>query len=348
MRFMKKIIVWTLTALLIQAGFLLYINNVYLNHQFKLTEVRVDDNTSNVNKAKVKLPASATDTKISYDGNYISYLEDGFIKVVDFNTGIVTIIKTETGMTNCYSKWLPTTDLLMIAEKTEPGSTKQYIDFYSYDIQSKDKKQLIDYHDNKTRINLVSKLDTIDKIVFSTQTHVIYVKILKSSSKSDIYRFNVMNEVEKLKTNISVGNIILSLHESNLTYEDPIKNKIIVMNTNKVISNINIKKPVIVATDDNDNLYVGDNAQAGISKIIYGKIAASTTTWAVLSLDSPTENKNIIVTPDGKVYINDPLKGYLTDVTTKANIVYKGVYVRAFNNGVLSLQNGILLEKLFS
>lgn len=50
----------------------------------------------------------------------------------------------------------------------------------------------------------------------------------------------------------------------------------------------------------------------------------------------------MFVMPSGKIYINDNLKGIVTEITSGKQYVYKGNFVQIYEGGIASINDGKL------
>lgn len=354
MKIFKKLLIWSLIAASIESAMLFSLDRLYAK---PLDSYKEEKSLPQKNKKvykEVKMPESAENIKVSYDGKYISYYEDETLKIVNTEDESNHSIDIPSNASVCYSKWLPDSNLFLLCEKDNGNK----VSFFSYDADKNNKKELIDFDTKPLKIQLGSKNDTIDNITLSTANHVMYIKVLHKNGKSDIYKINVMNQIEKMKnSNNVIGNISMMHNDTNLIYEDieeeEIKNIFITSvktSTNKnaktkettKISNIDIgnnSKKILLGTDDEDKIYIGIMENNKISKIVFEDLKASTDQWKTLKLQELTDKKNIIVTKAGEVYTKDDNKGCVKNASSNIETKYSGTFIEIQDKYIYVLSN---------
>lgn len=333
----KKFLFWSLCALVIQNLLFIYIDKKYLGSELSIEAEKVSNNTTS-KMYDILLPQNAKDIKVSYDGRFISYFDNNVLKVADSNKGVVNVINPNYRMSISYYKWLPDDDLLILAEKTDTSESKQSISFFSYDAEKDNKRELTDFNNQKLKIDLLSNKEYIDSMACSTSTNIWYIKIVNSFHKSDIYMVNVMNEISKVKINDgNLGNIALLTNNTNLIYEqgDNIK----VLNKNMNIRVNNGDKISLLATDNKDKLYIGEVKENKITRILFGELDTPLNKWANIKLDEPMEEKNIIITEKGNIFIKDSLKECLIDVKNKNKNGFQGNFIGIYDDNIICVHN---------
>jgi hypothetical protein len=100
----------------------------------------------------------------------------------------------------------------------------------------------------------------------------------------------------------------------------------------------------LIAADEEDKLYIGSLEGEKVKKIYYGLVKESTDKWKSVDLNIPAEKKDIYVSPEGNIYVNNNLKGVVTDITTQKETVYKGKFLQMYNGGIASISEGKLVK----
>lgn len=360
MKIFKQLLIWSLIALSIESLMLFYLNKIYAQPLDSYKEEKSLAQKSKKTYNPVKLSTNAKNIKVSWNGKYISYYENEILKIVNTEDESNHDVNSTSNRTICYSKWLPDSNLLLLCEKDKANK----ISFYSYDADKDSKKEIIDFDTKPLKIELSSKNDTIDNITLSTANHVMYIKMLHKNGKSDMYKINVMNQAQKMKSfNKIIGNISMLHNDTNLIYEDievgEIKNIDITSIKDKKgkekevtkVSSIDVSdkgENVLLGTDDEDKIYIGIKEKGKVSKILFGDLKTAADQWKTLKLTELTDRKNIIITKEGSVYIKDDTKGCIKNVISNTETKYDGTLIQIQDQYIYMLYdskvNRILLK----
>ncbi|HEX2926335.1 MAG TPA: hypothetical protein VHP38_08785 [Ruminiclostridium sp.] len=121
---MKKIAKWykwILLAVIFQFGVLLYMNNVFLNSDIK---VSVSENSAVKQKPATgdfKVPDTAQMISMSYNAKFGGYIEDGELHIVDVEKDKDKTV-AGTGVDKIsYFRWLPDRDMVIYSSDTKNG-----------------------------------------------------------------------------------------------------------------------------------------------------------------------------------------------------------------------------------
>ncbi|GFZ34040.1 hypothetical protein CSC2_45660 [Clostridium zeae] len=336
MKKLRVFLLWSVIALIIQNGVFLYFEKVYLGGETTVKAEKVEKKKIS-NMKDINIPSDATDIKMSHDGTYIAFMEDGALKVGDRTKGDIKTVKLEASMEVNYTKWVTDGDFLIIAEKTKASKSKPYIDIHKYDASRDEKVELTDLDLKKDIINLSSSKDNIEDMAFATSSNVMYFKIGKSANKSDIYKINVMSQLEKTKSNlVGIGAIDIDPINANLLYE---QTSMVKLNTGSKQTKIkNLSDGIIIGHSDN-SVFIGKGKADKIEEVIYGDVDKSVSEWQKIKLDSKVDKKDIFITAGGRVFIKDSNKS-LTDAITKKTIKYEGTLLDVNDKGILSNVEG--------
>ncbi|MBK1811761.1 hypothetical protein JHL18_14145 [Clostridium sp. YIM B02505] len=336
MKKFRVFLLWTAIALVIQNGVFLYFEKVYLGGDTTVKAEKVEKKKVS-NMKDINIPSDAKDIKMSHNGTYIAFMEDGVLKVGDRTKGDIKTVKVEENMEVNYAKWVTDGDFLIIAEKTKSSKSKPYIDIHKYDVSRDEKVELTDLDLKKDIINLSSSKDNVEDMAFATSSNVMYFKIGKSSNRSDIYKINVMSQLEKVKTNlVGIGAIDIDPVNANLLYE---QTNMVKLNTGTKQTKIkNLSEGIILGHNDN-SVFIGKGKSDEIQEIIYGDADKAVSTWEKIKLDNKVSKKDIFITAGGRVFIKDSNKT-LTDAVTKKTIKYEGTLLDVNDKGILCSVDG--------
>lgn len=349
MKNFRRITVWVLISLILQSSVLLYLDKFYFVTETSFQTKKVSTpKKATIANAKINVPDTATHVSVSYDGKYLAYYENNTLKVLNTTTGDLKEVSFDQDIKLSYYKWQSDVDNLLIAEK-KTTSEGDSIKLSRYEPQ-KDKKFDVstDNHGNPVFISLPDKKSEVEDLEFSALTNMIYAKIGHSGGRNSIYSIDVMARMNKLKINsYFTGNILTFSTDSRMAYENLTYHKIYVTGLQNSISIKGVANPALLASDENDNLYIGKREGDYITKIYYGQIQDNTSSWNSVNLTNPVKVEDIYVSASGKIYTNDNLKGIVYNLTDNKEIQYQGQFIQIYNTGVFSLVEGILTRKTF-
>lgn len=349
MKGFKKIILWTLIPIIFELIGLFYVDQFYLNDETSFNTKKVDVTAKKEpNKINVKVSESAKNIGVSYNGNYVSYYEDESIKVVDTSNNKKKEISFEDGAKLSSYKWLADRDIMFIAEKYTDENGLSYLKFQSYNSK-KDEKNILSNEKNKElKISLADDKYEVLDIAFSTATNVTYVKVGKEGVRSKLYRINVMAQVEETKYyNGKLGEITAINKEDRLIYQDITNNRIRVVGLKDPIATGEDATHYLLYSDNEDNIYIGNGGDGKIKKIFVSSLKKPRAQWEILTLAERPNKSDIYITEGGKIYINDSLKGIVTELETGKQVKYKGDIIQVCSFGVVSRDDGKIVGTLF-
>lgn len=343
MKKLKKVITWAALSLILQFSGLFYANNyLFASNGNKIVSKKIEENNSQwAKEVQVQVPQTANHISLSYDGKYIAFYEGDILDIVTTGTGEVKKIDFKQGIKISYYKWLPDRNRMLIVEK-QSGSNGGKLKLSYYDIDKDEKVEIKDiaWADSKSEV--------VD-IKLSTLTNVIYIKVAHSGNRSSIYWLNIMHELKKVDTKgYMIGNMEVIPHEDKLLYEDLTYNKINVTNMKEALNFKNTGKMVLLSIDEEDRIYLGEVQNNKVVKIYSGTIKQPTDKWKVISLKEAVDSRDIQVSSVGDIYLNDNLKGTVTDVNTGKETKYEGKFLQIFSEGVASISQGKLMKTKFN
>lgn len=346
---LKRLIIWSLIPITLELIGLLYVNNFYLNDETSFNPKKVDLASKKVpNKINVKVPESASDISVSYNGNYISYCDNGVLYVVDTANNKNKEIKIEDDGKFSSYKWLPDRDIMLIGEKYTDSSGASYLKFESYNAKKDEKSVLSDDKNKQMKIVLSDgKCEVLD-IAVSTATNVTYIKVGKEGSKSRIYRINVMAQVEETKyPECKLGKIAAQNKEDRIIYEDITNNRIRAMGMKNPIATGENATHYLLNTDSEDRIYIGNGANGKIKKIFSINLKTSKDNMKAIKLPEEADKSNIYIVRDGRIFVNDSSRSVVTELGTGKETKYTGKLLQVYNLGVVSTENKKILGSLF-
>lgn len=340
-----RILVCSLIALVIQQSIFLYIENVYLSADVKIEAQKVEEPVKEVPKKKkpneIDLKNGIGDVTVSSDGRFVAYMENGKLKVLDSNDESEKEFTSENNGEVVFYKWLTNENSLIVIQKVQKNG-ESYFAPVSFNAKKGETRQLADFSMKEVKINIENKTDKIDNVVFSNATHSLYIKVLKKTGKSDLYYANVMNQLAEVRSNKSIGNIVVPTTGTNAVMEMGDGATILNSLGNIQIPNVEVIK--VLGADINDNVYFGDKVNEQITKIYYTVLSDKKRQWHTLTLPKPVLKEDIFIEYSGKVYINNKDENSALELVSKKTVKYEGEIVQAYSKGIIS-RNGNKLIK---
>jgi len=338
-----RILACTLIALSIQQGIFLYVENVYLALDVKIEAEKVEE--KEVPKKKdpneINIKDGLGPVSLSSDGRFIAYMDDNKLKVLDSDDGSEKEFTSENNGEVVFYKWLTNENSIIVIQKVQKKGDS-YFEPVSFNAKKGETRQLADFNMQEVRINIENKTDKIDNVVFSNATHSLYIKILKSNGKSDLYYANVMNQLAEVRSNKNIGNIIVPTTNTNAVME--MGDGATILNSTGNIEIPNVEDIKVMGVDINDNVYFGEQVNEKISKIYYTVLNDKKIQWHTLTLQKPVDKTDILIDYLGKVYVNNKVESNVFELVSKKIIKYEGQLIQTYSKGVIS-RNGNKLMK---
>lgn len=338
MKLFIRIFLWIMISLVIQFAGLFYANNYLFASNTSIQTKKIVKSDVSKPDVEIKVPENAKHVSVSYDARYLAYYDGDILKVVNVKTGEEKSVEFNEGVKVSLYKWLPDRNRMLIAEKETSNKSSNFkLAYYDVDKSVKEDIKELDWADKKAEV---------EDIQASPLTNIIYVKVASSGKRSSIYWINIMKEMKKVDTKGSymIGKINVVPHEDNLLYEDLTYHKIYETGKDEPINIEGIKTPSLLAIDDNDVVYIGDTENEKVSKIYYGNVKDDGSKFQVIDLKGVINKSDIFVNDQGKVYVNDNLKGSVREFGSGKEYVYQGTFVQMYNGGIISLSDGKMMK----
>ena len=175
-------------------------------------------------------------------------------------------------------------------------------------------------------------------------------------------------------SNDMIGYISMLHNDTNLIYEDAENEEIknltkttvktpVKTSTNKkakgkdtekftekeVTKNLNIEfednnRKLLLATDDEDRIYVGLTENGKVSSVIFGDLKTSTDKWKALKLSEMVDRKDIVITKEGNIYIKNDANGVVKNIISNLETNYKGNFVEIHGQYIYTLYDTKLIR----
>ncbi|CAG7839402.1 hypothetical protein Z959_09210 [Clostridium novyi B str. ATCC 27606] len=380
MKAVKRIIAWICISLGMQIAVLYYVDKYLFsteNVSSKIVSTKVEDNKGHKkSNISIEIPEYAENKSVSCDGQYLSYIENDRLKIVDTCTGDEENIELKDGLHMSYYKWAPDRNILLMAAKKRSEDKSKFI-FYSYDADKGEKTKLQTKDEKETSFT-ASREAEVQDIELSPFTNMIYIKSGVKGGKNNIHKINIMQKIDKVESEISmIGDIKIIPNDDSIAYEATNKHKVYITGKSDSLNIDGVDKLCLIDVDDNDVVYLGEienslvlegtkvkNIYCGIReksldkpknddnilKSKKGKCKKSKVDtnvcykWNRITLDRAVDKKDIYVSRNGKVYVNDNLRGVVTELTSKEEFKYKGIFLQMYDGGIASISEGKLVD----
>lgn len=338
MKVFKNIIICIMISLIIQITGFFYLNNYFLVSNTGLRSQKVAVQSKKTSAPEINVPNNAKSINVSYNGNYVSYYLNDELYVVNTITGISANVSSSHGIKISFNKWLPDRNRMLTAQ-TENSSL--YLSYYDADEAQES---------NITNILMDSSTSKVKDIEAAPLPNVIYIKVSNGIKNDSIYWVNIMKSIKKINTRTkNIGNIKVATLEDKMVYEDLTNGKVYKTGISNALNFYGSAKSCLLQMDNNDEVYIGDvNNNNNIDKIYFCTLKDDTSSWHTFQLSTQVSKDSLFVTPGGKIYINDNLKGTVTELQSGKETAYKGTFLQLYGDGVASINHGILVKTSFN
>lgn len=335
----KHLSVWIAISLVCQGSILYYIDRFYLKTETSFKIVKVETKAVKKSDVSIKIPSDAENVNSSFDGKFISYCENGVLKTVDTSSGQVKLVEPDKGNKISFYNWVSDRQRLIMAEI--PTSGNGNIQLKAYDVTKGIKNNLQDltWSDVST---------SVSDIQISPTTNLIYVKVNRGGGITQIYEADVMQDVKKINVrSSSIGNIEIVRNLDELIYEDTASHKILSTNTDHILEFNGVSNPIILGSDADNNVYIGNCVNGLITNVYYGSPEQATSQWKTINVSSPFDPKDCYISEEGSIYVNDSLKGNVVSLKNNQSTSYKGVLIKMCDQCILSDDENKLVETTY-
>ncbi|WP_446897384.1 hypothetical protein ACSVC9_10190 [Clostridium sp. LBM24168] len=339
MKTFRRIIIWAIISLTIQFAGLFYIDNYFLSSKTDIKTKKIIRSEPKKSDILINIPDNAQDISSSFDGRYIAYYDGNILDIVDTGTGDKKQVKFKDGVKVSFYKWLPDRNRMLIVEKENSyNGTSFKLEYFEVDKNIKENIKTLEGFNSNTEINDIKE---------SPLTNVIYMKIQGAGKRTNIYRVNIMSEMQKIKTNsYMIGDIrILSLKDK-LVYEDSIYHKIYITGEDAPLDIEGVENPVLVGVDASDRIYIGNLENDKLLNLYYGNVNEDSSSYKNINLGTAVDKKDIYISTSGNIYVNDNLKGVVKDIVSGKEYTYHGKFIQMYDKGIMSISDGKLFKTL--
>ena len=334
MKNLKRIVIWALLSLSLQAAGLYLLEQMYFKHSSDFKVEKVEEKPI---ESTITFPSGIDDVKISFSGKYCFYFRDNNLYTMNTKSGEENEVKIEDSKEVLYVDWIENVNRLILVIRDE----NNLMQLYTYDIYSKTEHKVKD-------LGQYSQSVTINEIAISSKTGVKYIELTWGNSKPVIYRIDINETLTKINyITIGIEDIISFNNKDVLIYKSNTSNTFYSYSNGKnkkVDLQINNRLDIL-GTDSNDNVYFGEYEGDKIYRIVYGKVDTKDGEWNSVSLDESKNKEDIHITQEGNILINDTLSGKVLNKTTGNIISYKGKFISMNDKIIFSNKNNYIYIK---
>lgn len=354
----KNFFLFISIGLLLQFSVLYFINDFILVKRNMSKTVKFEEVSSNDISEKdvpINLPEEAQDIQVSYNSNYVSYIQNDELNVINTHTGVEnTVVLPKYGDISCY-KWVPNNQRIYIARKKKLRTRSEF-SFFFYDANRDDLDQ-VKHFTEETNLTLKNRNAEVKDIKISHLTGMVLLKIKNYGHSKLLYKMDRMNNLYKLKlTNNTVDDIALMLNKDAILYRTSSNDRIYLLE-NKHTERIKIKDAdslTLLNTNKDNTVYLGKLKNYKISTIYYKTFDNDddpntnyNMNWTKINLPHKVDKKNIYF-DNNKIYINDSLKGTITELKTNKVTTYYGNILGIYDSKILSISDSNIVKTKIS
>jgi hypothetical protein len=344
----KFFVIGLIAIIAMQTVVLFYLDKVYFldNSQYVASKIEILSK-SQITEMKASISSSINNLTYSFDGKYISYVDNNFIKVINLESGETNIIAPNKGMQITNFKWIYDRNRLIIAEKSTSTNNTPYFKLYYYDTNDNSITEIYDnVHNKSIKIPVLNNQERISQIEMSTLTNLIYLKIASSIQLSRIYIINIM--AQKSSTSLfthNIGNVGVLKADDVLVYENSTSDHVDYTGSTLPITIQGESNFKLIGIDNNDTVYLALISGGKVATVYYGNVLNNN--WQNINLPEPVSLSNITLTGNGDVFINNSSTLTLSNLKTGQTIQYNGKFVGMFDGGYICRTNNEVIRKTF-
>lgn len=329
MKLFQKVYRWIILSVVIQLLILVFFNNYYLDKKGASVQV-----VKYKELGGFQVPTGAANIKTSFDGKYAGCFLENKLFIYSLDKKMEKAMNSEEEIVSYY-KWLPDRETMIYA-LIKPETSQGVLEIKTYDVTT-------ELESSYPVMKNLPKASEIIGIELSPLTNVVYVEVKINNDEKNIYRFDIMDNLDYVMTTALDTNI-KEMHYSDQLVIQNNKKKIIIRNgKNNVSKSIFLeKKSVLLGLDAEDNVFVGeldkDNNVVAVNYRNFSKDAVET--WQQNPLKGAALAKDIVITPKGDIYIVK--ENSLFNVIKDLEIPFAGTYVEISNNNLVTIENNEL------
>lgn len=251
-RFLKYVMSFVIIGTLITVPLLMYVDNfIYKISQSSINSnsIRTPKGSEIANALNITLDSDATDLQVSYNNKYYTYLKDSKIYINSLETGEnIHIIEEEYPI--CYYNLLYDKNMIMYFVRYD-GRSASTLTLNTYEIDSERQAEYNSFTVyNFSRIKDMSMSPLINIIYINVETKTQY------ASNNIIYKIDLFNNMSQVKSGVIIDKMFMLQHKDRIYYEDKNYN---IYSGGYYTLNLFKDDVTIIGLDEDDNLYFLNN-----------------------------------------------------------------------------------------
>ncbi|SHF16992.1 hypothetical protein [Clostridium fallax] len=343
MKKFKMVFCWALLSVVFQCSIFFILSNYYFktNTDVDIKQIEIKEDTT-YKDCNINLPQNSKNKSLSYNGEYIAFLENDKLKVLNTTNSNDENLNLDNNFKVSCFKWLNDRNRLIAI-----GKKDNEIILHTIDLNNIKNSKELNVSDNMKDLSTKTRHSiNIDDFAISTKTSVMYLKAIDKSSNCYIYRINSSDEFEKIKPNTNkISDIEIIPREDRLIYETLDKSEFYITRPDKKIYIKGNGKYNLLQIDENSNLYVGNLVNDKINKIFVKKLDSNSPSIDTINLDIPINSKDIYITIDGQTLLNYKESKTLKDITVNKEYKYNGNIISVYKEGFSTISEDNRLTK---
>lgn len=347
----KKLCFFLAFGLILQLTVLFIIDQFVLGKRDIATSMKFKEVVDNSMKSKIPdpipLPSNVKDIQLSYNAKYISYIDDGELKIVNTANNTTKTIDIPSNLSISRCRWIPNIERIYISVKKDTLKNTIFT-FYYYDAKKDELNKV--QNENKKDVKIIyNKNSKVKDMKISNLTGMNLIKLENSYSRNSLFTLNRMNEEKKVKIpDDNIKDIELMLNTDTIIYEKLPSNTINCVFKNNQIKKLNVhglKNPSLITTDKDGIIYIASLKNKKTNTIYHRSL--DDTVWKKTSLPFSVDKNSIYVINKDNIYINDSSNNTLTEIHSNVSKTYKGTLIGVYNNKMASIYNSkVIIDKL--
>lgn len=326
--------------LALETGAIALLDKYYLQEDSAYTIEKVVSSEAKAT-VKVAMDSGASNVRVSFDGEYVSYLKNGKIDILNLQTGEKNEISPNQGASFSYYTWIYDRNRLIIAERTG----NDYFVLYYYDIAGKTKTEVYNTVDNKSiHIPLQDNSENITQIEMSTLTMCMYLRISNGSGESRVYLIDIMADKSSIHISTKhISNLVQLKKDDIVYYQNSYRDwvcKVGNLNPVSIEGNTTLR---LIGSDENDDVCLAAVSGGKTDAVYLGSIAKAQ--FTKFSLREKVDPSAILLNQTGDIYYSSQTGKYLLNLKTGKMFLYNGKLLGLYGTGFVYVDSSGMITR---
>jgi len=347
MKTVARIYRWIIISLIIQVIILIYFNNIYLKRSvagnLKVTEY---DTVKKVSSTSVNIPENAKNIQVSSDSAYVMYSVGNSIEFIEVekNKKVKTINSPE-GTELTFFEWISGKNIAIYTFSMENLSSPE-LKVYTYDVENDVERYFGGNSDNvDDTITSVPAGSIVVDICMSAPTNTAYVKVKTGENRAKLYKYETQGVLSTVGYYDIGIDFEMAYLEDTLLYRSEFAKLAVRTGRTGEVKVLSFDNDfIIIGVDNDDNIYLAElNNEGKVTGVIYGRHDEEPKqSWKRLTLSTPTEKDDVLLTSNGNVYVLEKNQKILYNMKSQNNKQFTGKFLQATENYIITQESGKL------